>query len=225
MPNLFTSNTITRLSQEGENAFAVMYPCIIKRIAPAIVSGQNLITIPDDVKSIQRVAYKGYKLDPLPQRNFREVFQNGGQQGKPFWYIFNNVGQNTLQLFPTPSENIAAATDNLFGSAIINQFIITYYAVPDYATYIIPDFFRRRLLKNYVLRGCFNIEGQGQNLKASKYFKQRWEQLSQLYGNLLCDLHNKPRKLVVNGITSAYYFPGQPILPIDRFGISVNTGE
>ena len=222
---LFDATTITRLSQEGENSFAIDNPCILKRVAPATTSGVSLITLADDVKSIRRVTWKGYKLDSLPQRNFREVFQAANQQGRPFWYIFNSVGQNVIQLFPAPNESLSAAVTDLWGAAIPNQLIVEYFCAPDFVTTMIPSYFRRRLLKTYVLRGCFNIEGQGQNLQNSKYFKQRWEQLSKMYGQLLDDLHNKPRKLVVQGISAAYYFPGRPLLPIDRFGISVDTGE
>lgn len=220
-----SASTVTRLSQEGEDAFSDDNNCILKRVAPATVSGVALITLPDDVKSIRRVTWKGYKLDPLPQRNFREVFQGATQQGRPFWYVFNNVGQNLIQLFPAPNETLNAVTVNLWGSAIPNQLIVTYFQAPDYINAIIPLYFRRRLLKTYVLRGCFNIEGQGQNLKNSKYFKQRWDQLVKLYGQLLDDLHNKPRKLVVQGISAAYCFPGTPLLPINKFGISLDTGE
>ena len=223
--SLFDATTILRLSQEGENDFAVSNPCILKRVAPTVNSGDSIITLLDDVKSIRRITWKGYKLDPLPQRNFREVFQKGSQQGRPFWYIFNNVGQNQIQIFPAANETITGTTSNLFGSAIPNQFIVEYFQTPDFVTATIPAYFRRRLLKTYVLRGCFNIEGQGQNLKSSKYFKQRWIMLSSLYEQLLKDLHNKPRKLVVQGISAAYYFPGRPLLPIDKFGISVDTGE
>lgn len=221
---LFNNALIDRLSGEAENNFAVDYPCILKRVAPAVTSGDQTVELSDDVLSIRRVTWKGYKLDPLPQRNFREVFQNATQQGRPFWYIFNNVGQNLIQLFPAANETIAAATANLYGSAIPDQLIIEYFQAPT-STATIPAYFRRRLLKSYVLRGCFNIEGQGQNLKASNYFKERWRILKEMYGMLLFDLHNKPRKLVVNGISSSYYFPGNPMLPIDRFGTSVDVGE
>jgi hypothetical protein len=222
---LFDANTINRLSQEGENNFAIEHPCILNRIAPAAVSVVSLIVLPDDVKSIRRITWKGYKLDPLPQRNFREVFQNATQQGRPFWYVYNNVGQNLIQLFPAPNENIAATTVDLYGSAIPNQLIVEYFQAPDFATAIIPLYFRRRLLKTFVLRGCFNLEGQGQSLANVKYWKNRWNQLSTLYGQLLDDLHSKPRKLVIQGINAAYYFPGTPLLPINKFGISVETGE
>jgi len=218
-------NTINRLANEGEGDFAVEYPCILTRVAPAVVSSINLITLPEDVLSIRRITYKGSKLDPLPYRNFREVFQNATQEGRPFWYVFNNVGQNKIQLFPTPNENIAATTSGLYGSEIPNRLIIEYWQAPDFITALIPSYFRRRLLKSYVLRGSFHAEGKQQNLKASKYYKKRYEELKKQYGLLLGDLHNKPRKLVVSGFTSSYYYPGRPILPIDRFGTSVDIGE
>lgn len=246
-----SSTTVNRLSQEGENDFAVEYPCIIKRISLTVTSGVALATLPDDVKSIKRITWKGYKLDPLPQRNFREVFQNATQTGRPFWYVFNNVGQNVIQLFPAPNEDLPLGSNlfdsltglfddqqglfdsftganlgtDLFGANIPNCCIVEYYQIPDFVNATIPNYFRRRLLKSYVLRGCFNIEGQGQNRKASEYYKNRWRFLKDKYGELLHDLHNKPRKLIVNGISSSYFFPGNPILPINKFGTSVDAGE
>ena len=223
--DLFASSTVTRLSNEGENNFAVSYPCILKRVALPISTGTHTYTLDDDVLSIRRITYRGFKLDPLPHRNFREVFQSATQGGKPFWYVFNNIGQNRIRLFPAPTETIISVQTNLYGTEIPNQCIVEYFQAPDFLTNILPLFFRRRLLKAYVLRGCFNIEGQGQNLKLSLYFKERWRFLKEKYGLLLGDLASKPRKLVVNGISSSYYFPGNPILPIDRFGQSVDQGE
>lgn len=222
---LFTSATITRLSNEGENNFAVDYPCILKRVALDITSGVHTYSLSDDVISIRRITYKGFKLDPLPHRNFREVFQSATQKGRPFWYIYNNIGINNIRLFPTPQDNVAAVTHDLYGSEIPNRCIVEYFQAPDFVVAVIPSYFRRRLLKNYILRGCFNIEGQGQNMGLSRYFKERWRFLKEQYGQLLCDLHNKPRKLIVNGITASYYFPGAPVLPMSRFGISVDDGE
>src|SRR4051812_33857872 len=99
---LFTSTLVSRLSNEGENDFAVTSPCIVKRISLTITAGTSTYTLPDDVKSIRRITWKGIKLDPLTQRNFRELFQSATQTGKPFWYVFNNVGLNQIQFFPNP---------------------------------------------------------------------------------------------------------------------------
>lgn len=222
---LFSDATINRFSQEGENAFAVEYPCILTRLALDITTGVAKYSIPDAVTSIRRVTWRGYKLDPLPDRAKRDVFNNATQVGRPFWYVFNNVGLNKLQFFPIPDETIVATQVDLFGAGIRDNVVIEYFQAPNYTTKVIPTFIRKRLLKTYTLRGCFNVEGQGQSLKNAKYWKAKWVFLKDKYGNLLYELHNKPRKLVVNSITASYYFPGSPVLPIDRFGISVNTGE
>jgi hypothetical protein len=223
---LFQASTVSRFIDEGEGFFADEYNCILTRTALSVTSGTSLYAVPEDVKSIRRITWKGTKLDPLPHRNFREVFQNGTQQGKPFWYVFNNIGQFNLKFFPVPNETIASTSNDLYGAEILNRVIIEYWQLPDASSSItIPTYFRRRLLKTYAMRGCFGIEGSGQNVNNSKYFKNRWEFLSKKYGLLLGDLYNKPRKLIVNGITNSCYFPGSPILPISRFGISVDTGE
>src|SRR4051812_40293716 len=86
--------SIDRLANEGEQDFVTEFPCILKRIALATTSGTASYSLPDDVLSIRRVSWKGFKCDPLPHRNAREVFQNMGQIGKPFWYIFNNINRN-----------------------------------------------------------------------------------------------------------------------------------
>lgn len=222
---LFNSALITRYSQEAESTFACDHPCIVRRVALTIVAGTSIYSLRDDVASIRRVTWKGYKLDPLPQRNFREVFQSGTQSGQPFWYIFNNIGLNQIQLFPSPTENVSSITTNLYGSEIPNRVIVEYWQLPNYSTFIIPLYLRRRLLKAYVLRGCFNVEGPGQNLKNAAYFKKKYQYLSDRYGLLLNYFMNKPKKLVVNGISGSNYFPGKPMLPISRYGTSVDIGE
>lgn len=223
---LFSDSTINRFAQEGENAFAVEYPCILSRLALSVTVNVSKYSIPDSITSIRRVTWRGYKLDPLPERAKRDCFQNATQIGRPFWYVFNNVGLNKIQFFPIPDETIVASQVGLYDDAgIRSQVIVEYFQAPDFSTKIIPAYIRRRLLKTYALRGCFNIEGQGQSLKNAKYWKAKWIFLKERYGLLLAELHNKPRKLVVNSITASYYFPGSPILPIDRFGTSVNTGE
>jgi hypothetical protein len=221
---LFRAATVARFSSEGEADFAQDYPCIIKRVALTVVAGTSTYTLSDDVLSIRRVSWKGVKLDPMPQRTFRETFQPGTSSGRPYWYIYNNIGQNQIKLFPNPNESVASITTNLYGSEIANRVIVEYYRVPDYVTEIIPLYFRRRLLKVFVMRGCFQIEGAGQNLKNSKYFTSKWDFLKAKYGQLLSDLYLKPKRLVLSGYNVQRH-PASPVLPLDRFGSSVDTGE
>lgn len=222
--SLWTSQTITRFSNEGENQFAEDFPCILTRMSLTIVANQSIYVLPDDVKSIRRITWQSWKLDPLGQRNMREVFQYASQVGKPFWYIFNNIGANTIKFFPCPPTNINPSGLDLYSDAITTDVIVEYYQLPNFTISIIPLYIRRRLLKAYVLKGCFGIEGAGNNIKNRDYFSQKWDMLKERYGQLLGELHNKSRKLCLNGITSSQFFPGQPVLPVSRFGIGIDDG-
>jgi hypothetical protein len=222
--SLWNSSTIIRFSQEGENEFAEDYPCILVRISLPIIALQSTYTLPDDVRSIRRITWQRWKLDPLGQRNMREVFQYATQEGKPFWYVFNNIGANKVQFFPIPNVDIVPSGGDLWSDAITTDVIVEYFRMPDFAQYVIPEYFRRRLLKNYVLKSCFGIEGQGTNVKNRDYFVQKWNNLRERYGQFLLEIHNKSRKLCLNGITSYQFFPGQPILPVSRFGVGINDG-
>lgn len=224
MPTLWTSEQIIRSSQDGENTFVDEYPCILVRMSLPVVQGTSTYALPDNIRSIRRITWQGQKLDPLGQRNMREVFNAATQIGKPYWYVFNNVGANKIQFFPVPSDTINPSGGNLYAEAIPTDVIIEYFILPDYATYTIPAYFRRRLLKTYVMLLCFGIEGPGQNLKNRDYFMNRWDQLKAKYGQFLDEIHNKSRKLCLNGITSSQFFPHTPILPVSRFGIGIDDG-
>jgi hypothetical protein len=62
-------------------------------------------------------------------------------------------------------------------------------------------------------------------MKNVKYFTDKYNFLKDKYGSLLDEIHNKSRKLCLNGITGSQFFPGTPILPVARFGVSVSEGE
>lgn len=221
---LWSSTQIIRFSQEGENDFVDEYPCILTRLSLPVVQNQAVYTLPDTVRSIRRITWKGDKMDPLGQRNMREVFSYATQVGKPYWYIFNNVGANNVQFFPIPDQTINPSGKDLYSDAIKTDVIVEFFVMPDFAQYVVPAYFRRRLLKGYVLKSCFSVEGQGQNLKNRDYHTQRWKTLKQRYGTFLDEIHNKSRKLCLNGITSSQFFPSQPVLPVSRFGIGIDDG-
>lgn len=192
---IWEAATLDRFSQEAEDIFAREFPCIISRTALAIVDGTHTYTLSDSIIDIRKITWKGKKLAPLTNRTYRSF--NLSSSGVPTEYIFDNVGQSKIHFFPTPSENISSTASNLFGSEIPNRVIVEHYRTPDYTTYVIPTFFRRRLLKAYVLKQCFAIEGKGKNLKAAAYWSKKWDFLKEMYGELLASVINQPRRLIV----------------------------
>lgn len=226
MPQVFDSATINRFAQQAEDDFVTDYDCLIDRFAITAVAGNPLYELPDYVKNVHRITWKGLKIDPMPHRKFRDNNLSNTASGKPQYYIFNNVGQNTIRFFPIPSENVSAIQTNLFTSEIPNRVIVQFFRAPDYSIHVLPDFFRRRLIKAYVMYRCFQIEGKGQNMKASQYWESKYEFLKQTYGALLEDLINTPRKIILGrDHTLMGNSPARPSFPEYANGIGVDAGE
>jgi hypothetical protein len=225
MPFLFSNSAIQKFETDAEQDFATSRPCIIDRVSLDIISGTEIYDIPSYVTNIRRVTYRGWKLFPMPHRDLRQSFLSGTQGGRPYWYIFNNIGQSQIKLFPVPQENISMVSDTstLWGSHIIDSFIIEFFRLPD-TGFAIPDFIRRQLLKTYISKRLFQMEGKGVKLKTVRYMNQKFEMLKQIDIDLLDDLNNKPRNLMANNQSSKPYgvTPPPPVLPINRYGIAVD---
>lgn len=221
----FDAATTLRFEQNGEDEFASERPCIIDRISLDIITGTDIYSLPNSLISIRRITYLGWKVWPLPHRDLRDSYASGTQAGRPYWYIFNNIGQLQIKLFPVPSENLTAITGpTLWGSDILNCFIIEYFRLPDQSTFKIPAFFRQRLLTYYSNRRNYAMEGRTQDVKASKYWGNKFETYKRIYSELLDDLNNKPRNLITSMAAQRPYgfSPPPPILPVDRYGYSVD---
>jgi len=220
---VFDQSDILRFFNQGENTATTKCQFLLDRYEIPVVAGTHTYEIPDYVTSILRITYQGKKLTPLPRRDLNGAFQPATQQGQPFWYVFNNVGLNRVRLFPTPQDNLPGGKDP-WCTDIPTQCIIEFFRVTDNETFILPPWTRNFLLKQYVGRGLFQIEGPGQNLKMSQFLDKQWQFWFNEFCGLIDELQANPRKLFVSDVVSGNWFPGSPMLPIDKFGISVETG-
>lgn len=221
---LFQSSDLARFWNQGENEFSTEKFFLVDRVALPAAVAVDTYTLPDYVISIRRVTFQGWKLDPLPQRNNREVFQGANQEGKPFWYVYNNIGANSIKLVPSPQMALPMGTGNLWSTDIPNCCIVEFYRATDNATFIIIQSLRQQMLKLYAAHRSYLIDGPGMNLKLSQYYLQAWEQAKQEMVELIDDLYSLPRKLMTSEVVSSNYYPGEPVLPINQFGISVDEG-
>ena len=226
---LFSTATITRFAQEAEDLFVKNHHCITDRTALSIVSGTSTYSLPSYLIDIRRITWKGLKIYPASHRSLRESqLSLTNTASVPYNYIFDNIGQAQIRFYPIPSVTIASIGTNLYGSEIANRVIVDFYRSPDYATFIIPSFFRKRLIKAYVLKMCFSIEGRGQNLKASKYWHDKWNYYNEIYGMLLEELINEPRHIILgpSGISRDFKLNNlENNLKYDNIGIGVDKGE
>jgi hypothetical protein len=224
---VWTSDDILRFLANAESDFCEEFPVLIDRWCLDIKNGIPEYTLPDYVVNIKRFTYKGAKLDPMPHRYFREAFQGAASQiSTPYWYVHTNLGTNIIKLFPTPAEDLTTTDIGLWDTNIENKCIVEFFRTPDEETgHTIPPYIRRRLLKCGVLKDCFSMENQGQNLKNSQYFDLKWKAMIKQYGNILQTLLAKPRRLAISDPSAYQNYPAAPVLPIDRYGIGVRTGE
>lgn len=222
----FKSSDIVRFANQGEVEISIERPFLVDRYSPAVQAGNAVITIPDYVRSIKRMTWFGWAMDPLPGRNQREVFQGIASVGRPFWYVYNEVSSNTLKLFPNPDVTLNAVAGDLWAANQIQQgLVIEFYRPSDNSTFVLPPYKKRQMLKAYVSKRAYQVDGPGMNMKLAQYYTQKWEVAKQNFVSLLDDLYTMPRKLMVDQVTNSNFYPGTPILPIDRYGISVDEGE
>jgi hypothetical protein len=219
----FSQSDIIRFFNQGEVDASNDCNFLIDRYEIPVLSTVHTYQIPDYIRGISRVTFQGKKLTPLPRRDLNGAFQPATQQGRPFWYVFNNVGQNKIRLFPTPNDATPVGNDP-WCTDIPTATIVEFFRISDNDQFILPDWCRNYLLKKYCGRELFSIEGPGQNLKMAKYMAQQWQLWYGEFQGLIDELHNAPRKLFVSDVVSGNWFPGSPVLPIDKFGISVDTG-
>lgn len=172
--SIWDSATIQRYIGDGEIAIATSLRCIYTRTSLAITAGEELISLPDDLFSIERITWLGKRLDPMPLRDFQKINVIDGES-LPLFYIFNQQGQNTVKFYPLPPQDVAADNSGLFGTTIGTTVIVAYWQMPDSDTVLLPAYMRQRIIKYYVLWKCFQMEGNGQNLKSAARFKAKYE--------------------------------------------------
>lgn len=222
---VISDSTLERYMNQGEIECSIERPFLVKRLSIQSTIGFADYILPDECISIRRILWLGWKMDPLPARNWRDVFQGQNYQvGRPFWYVYNNIGLQTIKLFPAPDQVLDVSTTPWTPSGIENAFVVEYYIASDNSTYVLPPWIKRQLLKLYVAKMVYSNEGPLQSLKLAKYFSAKWDMKKKEFYTLLDALYGEPRKLVTNQIVSNNYFPGSPVLPITRFGISVEPG-
>ena len=242
---LWTTDYLNQITLEAEITIAREIPCIVDRYSLPITPGVAIYQLPDYIDNIRKVFYKGERLDPVSvseydkyvytqEENtfgpfsdpaFSESFDSDSiitstPSGKPFRYFYNGHGENTIVLNPSPSEEIDIY-DNLYTTNIANAVIIEYYRLPDGVNHVLPRFFRRRLIKSYVLFKAFAKEGDGQNLDASQYYFNRYTvglvKAKSIMNNIFMAITpvREPRN------TRYKNLPARPVLPAN-FGIPVD---
>ncbi len=188
MPTIWSESYLSGLLSEAEKFISTKANIYWTREALTIVSGQSTYSLGAYIKNITAVTWKGIKLDPVSfdEANYlaynsaviSESVKNEYSSSVPRFYTIHPTNTSVIRLVPTPNESLTpSGAEDLFGSDIGNHCIVSYYRVSDASSFVLPTYVSRRFKKAYALYRAFLKEGKGQNLVASKYYKQKFELL------------------------------------------------
>jgi hypothetical protein len=200
---IWTDAYIERKGQEAEEEISKALGCIVDRVVLSLASGQEEYEMPSGTLSVRQITWKGKLLFPYTFNEMKGIYyqkpseegafeddgyvttgysaeDNQNSQGEPLYYVYDTMGYNKITFYPCPSTSLGAPADgtDLWSPAVIDDYcIVEYTRLPDTAgnTHRVPTYLRRRLVKEWVLWKAFGMEGKGQDLEASEYYRQKYE--------------------------------------------------
>ncbi len=190
-PTIWTDAQITQWAEDAVGQIAVDVNCIFVRECVPTQRGQSVIKLPDYVRSLRRVCWRGRSLEPqsweeLQFLNPSTVFLGSGSSanketvGKPLFYAPHPTNPYDVRLYPCPDESfLVSGEPNPYAPQPNSpSCIIEFWREPDPSNsnplISIPPYILRRTQKAYVLWKAFAAEGKGQDMDASNYYQTKY---------------------------------------------------
>lgn len=170
---------LTALNKEAERQIAIELAPFFSRETLAVTSDIPTYTLPDYLREIQSIRWKGTEIHPLHQDEASRLsFKYLTETGEPRFYLRSPEDFQIIRFLPVPNETITASSsdDTLDSTVIEDKVVISFYREPDTSGPLLalPDFIARRTIKNYVLARAFAKEGKGQKLEAAAYYEEKY---------------------------------------------------
>lgn len=224
MPTIWSESYLNSLLEEAEKVVSTKMDLYWTREALSIVQGQSTYSLPPYYKKITKITWKGKKLDALNYDDAQAITYNAAvvsagtrneyTESEPRFYTFHPNNLAVIRLIPTPNETITpTGLEDLFGADISTQCIISLYRSSDLDEFVLPSYVSRRLKKAYALFKAFLKEGKGQNLTASKYYKQKYELLLKYFEKINSGVYVSKRPALTSGMRFTGGPPPPPQLP------------
>jgi hypothetical protein len=226
MPTIFIEPYLETLLGDAELDIVNQVDYLFYRFALDVISGTSVYTLPDFFRKAIRVTWKGTKVEPITWQQMLEftpaTFVGGDEtyeysSGKPRYYCFHPTNYRQIRFFPTPNETIAydADNDNLFSTNISDRVIVSCWRSPIIGddNYTLPSYVKRRTEKAYAGMRAFAKEGKGQNLAASRYYKQKYAFLVEMFRKINSGVFVSKMPRLNSDIKHLNRKPGRPMLP------------
>lgn len=185
-----------------------------------IVKGTGTYSLDSAVKDMQRITWNGFKMEPKSQKQLSmlsPVYRTS--TSRPFYYSIGSDGYLVLRVFPVPSLNLHQVNDELLntedgiGNGLIVSATQNSDEFPRNITYPFPAYIGLKLIKDYVLWRCFEVDGAGQDLKASSYFEQKYNSKVEFYKDIVMKTFLPTTRQLSDSMIQKPYRMAYPILP------------
>lgn len=133
-----------------------------------------------------------------------------GSRGRPVYWAYSGYNENTIQLFPTPNEDVSnSVTGDAWSADIPLKCIVEYRTVQIDGSNTTQPHYRliRQLIKDYVLSQAFSIEGPGQQIKEAVMLQSRFRAKLDLYKALASNVHVANKHKMSDQRQQFYQFP------------------
>ncbi len=224
MPLIWQESFLNDLAQDAEKDAAQRVNYLFTKFSLAITAGQSVYTLPSYTRSILRITWKGYKVWPISWREMCEIDPASmvasesekveATQSRPYYYCIHPNNERNIRFFPTPNETVASDDTKVWGTTGITDIIcVSAWRTPDFETFVLPSYVSRRTKKAYALMMAFLKEGKGQNLKASAYYKSKYEFQINLLKSVVGGVFVSRRLRLSDQLRENPGRPGRPVYP------------
>lgn len=219
---IWTDTYLASLLSDAEQDISHDLRCIAQRFSLEIHAGQDIYDIPDNVTGIIRVTWQGHTVWPLVPDEVRNSIRftpltSSVGSNRPLHYLRQDYGVNKVQFFPAPTVNIVSDDSTINTQAGIRSqviFMVWRESSPCDEIYQIPVWYRRQLLRYYAMHKAYLKEGVGQNVKASDYFKKKFDFAFNNFKQSLISIH-KARQTVLSPNVGTVPIIARPVLPVN----------
>lgn len=229
---IWTEEYLNQLVQDANDDIVASVDCIFFRFSLTVIAGQSVYILPSFVRKIQRITWKGIPLHPLTPSEMAALspataVADGSNKieaptGRPYYYTRQPTNYRAVRFLPTPPEDISVDDSEINSyNGISTKVIISCFRSVDASSDVssLPSYIARRTQKAWVLSRAFLREGKGQNLKASEYFRYKYEFLVSQWKDINAGIYvAKTRQFGDLQDFLGLRKPGRPVLPPDFEG-------
>lgn len=190
---IWTDGQIEQWQKDALNQIAIEVNCVWAREIFPIKSHYSTYRLPNYVRTLELVTYRGKDLQELSWSDYQILAANSifnapnsnlniETYSIPQFYVLHPTNTWEILFYPTPSEDLSGAgIDPYSPSREELAVVIQFWRTPDLnevnPKFSLPAYIERRLVKAYVMWRAFSAEGKGQDLGASAYYKAKFDWL------------------------------------------------